>query len=239
MGQAATPDICNLQSCSHVQVTPDGDHAYLHAKGMINIRHHDTKDCIVAVLQTLKRSGVSELECGREVKLSALGIEKKPEQGPIDHVCDFYLQSDVTDELPIIYDVSIRQPKYTGPEASETKVALYAADRGHTEKMKHYLEKYVIDEDRVKPLIFESTGGWDMRTVETLRRIVASIAKGSEKLMNRLWTNLQFNIAVTLARSQGKLLLRLDRRMKEALAGNTGTLHLNSSALPPTDLGTS
>jgi hypothetical protein len=231
MGAATTPDICNIHNCDHVPVTPDGDHAYSHVRGMINTRHHDVKDCIVTILQALKRSRVSEFECGREVKLSLLGVVRKP-GFTVDSACDFYLQSETTDEQPIIFDVSIRQPKYTGPGCIEATTPLHAAAVGHSEKMKHYGDRYEIDADRIKPLIFETMGGWEPRTVDTLRRIIAAISRGDERVRSSLWTKLQFSIATTLAKAHGKLLLRLDRRMRETLR-NTGTLPTTfSSALP-------
>ena len=74
---------------------------------------------MVEYFKSLKRVKATDMVCGRETYLSELGIQRKP--GFIhDRRCDIFLQSETTDSLPIIFDVSIVQPKVTGGDIFST-----------------------------------------------------------------------------------------------------------------------
>ena len=85
----------------------------------------------------------------------------------------------------------------------------------------------------------ETFGGWGRETEDTLKQIVSGIAGGNDNAVySKLWSDLQYRIAVELAKGQGRLLLRLDRRMREAM-GTAQPLSTSNSVLVASGVGSS
>jgi hypothetical protein len=60
-----------------------------------------------------------------------------------------------------IIGLQVNTSKYTDPECIEATTPLHAAAEGHKEKIRHYPDRYEMDADRIKPLIFETMIGWE------------------------------------------------------------------------------
>ena len=88
-----------------------------------------------------------------------------------------------------------------------------AADlrRAHLGKLVKYKSNHDVNEAQVIPLAFESTGGRLPETDVFLNGLVRSAAKGDDKLMNRLWNRINYQLAAAVAKGEGNILTALRR----------------------------
>src|SRR5690606_6092385 len=80
-----------------------------------------------------------------------------------------------------------------------------------------------VTTDQVKPLEFETFGGWTNETHEFLRSIIKGIAADNNSLFEKLWRQLRTKIAVNLARGEGEMILCLNERNKVGTAGQAAS----------------
>ena len=99
-------------------------------------------------------------------------------------------------------------PNVTDKDTARKKLrTAYAAEEL---KFKRYCGNYHVQKAQIKPLVFETFGGWTENIYEYLYNVVKGIAGADDYLFTKLWRKLRNRIGVTLARGEGELILRLN-----------------------------
>ena len=96
------------------------------------------------------------------------------------------------------------------PQTSEQP--LVAAEQGVKEKYDRYVRNYNIAKDDVKPLVFETYGGYAKCTFDFLKSMVQTIAKGEAKLIAKLMRALRERIAIALMTHHAYVIMWMNQR---------------------------
>ncbi len=231
LGYPVTQPVCDIYPCNQLPVVPHGQHGGKHAKCRIKRRHDGIRDVIAAFLQHLRTSGQTDLVCELEKCMDELGIPPRLGRPAIDSYvarCDFALM-DLIHQRTIVADVMVTHPKFENPDTSTTP--LCTAKAGVAKKSTHYTANYMIAAEDVKPLVFETYGGWAVETLTCLKQLITVISKNDDEVFGQLWRELRNRIAVALAKGHVSVIQTINSRQKTALGKRTaGIVPTNLSA---------
>jgi hypothetical protein len=211
LGMPVTSERCTLGKCDDVRVIPNGDHAK-HVGARVIGRHNLVRDGAGLYFKQLHTSGQSPLVCEFETFLSELGYSPKEDASdPSDARCDFFLRNPDSNRL-VLADVRITHPNLSRDQVGE--IPLVTANEAYKQKMDRYVKNYDITQSVIKPLVFETYGGWHDETKQFLREIVKSIAGEDNQLFATLWMDLRYRIATALAIGQAKIIMALNAKQR-------------------------
>ena len=206
LGLEVTSKVCNIGKCNGVAVHPYGAHSQ-HAPGKVTSRHHALRDCISSFISFQATAHNTPHEVRKEVFLDDVGYEKLPTATDESRAkCDFMVTKRETN-YHVFADICVVHPRMDASIASEPLSAAIAAEKA---KFKRYCDNYHVQEAQIKPLVFETFGGWTPGTYEYLYNVIKGIAGEEDYLSSKLWRKLRNRIGVTLARGESELLLRLN-----------------------------
>jgi hypothetical protein len=209
LGLPVAPALCNIESCNNVPVHRFGAHGN-HCQGKLTKRHHDMRDRIIDTIKHLSTAHDTKYEVLFEYPLKDLGFAKLPNApNPQEARCDFALVLE-QDNYCVVTDVTICHPNPDKPCYSTTP--LLAAQKAEKQKYDRYCKNYKIDAKNVKPIVFETFGGWSRDTTTFLHDIVTTIAGGDAEIFAKAWRLLRNRIAVILAKGEAEVILALRSR---------------------------
>ena len=195
LGLDVTAKHCHIGRCAGKRVAGNAEHGW-HAKRKVNFRHNRVRDVIYFHLRALFSSNQSPYDVEPECFMSELGVDHKPDapdrrdaRGDIILTHAVSKHMFVTDVM--VKSANIRDPAY----ASEP---LRAAQEGVATKFARYVDNYQIDKADVKPLVFETYGGYAKETFDFFREITQVIAGNDQRVANLLMRSLRERIAVEL-----------------------------------------
>jgi len=136
---------------------------------------------------------------------------KEDASDPSDARCDFFLRNPDSNRL-VLADVRITHPNLSRDQVGE--IPLVTANEAYKQKMDRYVKNYDITQSVIKPLVFETYGGWHDETKQFLREIVKSIAGEDNQLFATLWMDLRYRIATALAIGQAKIIMALNAKQR-------------------------
>jgi hypothetical protein len=211
LGLPVTSERCTLGKCDNERVIPNGEHAK-HVGAKVIGRHNLVRDGIGMCFKQLHTSGQSPLVCEFETYLSELGYDPKVgASDPSDARCDFYLRNPESNRL-FLADVRVTHPNLNRGDVGEKH--LVTAMEAYKQKMDRYIKNYDFPQAVVKPLIFETYGGWHDETKQFLREIVKSIAGEDNQLFATLWMDLRYRVATALGIGQAKIIMALNAKQR-------------------------
>ena len=207
LGLPVTPAICNIGDCQNAPIHPFGAHGH-HAPGKLTHRHHGLRDCISSFISFQATAHHAPHEVRKEVYLDEAGYMQRPDAPDKSRArCDFMITKQDSN-YRIFADVCVIHPNLEAPGTSTQP--LFKAKQAEATKFKRYCKNYDITTSQIKPVVFETFGGWSPRTYDFLIEVTRGIALNDTYLFNKLWRRLRNRIAVTLARGEAEIILRLN-----------------------------
>lgn len=220
-----TRDYCTL--CKE-EISTDGQHtSRKHCKGKVTDRHNEIRDTLTEFFRLMGRRHDFEYNVSSEVPLDSIeGIQKR---GNTALRCDFLLRHKITESL-IFFDVQVVHPKFRSEDWTPEQIAKRTADKskGKIEsavakawqrKRAKYTAQYEMDESVIQPMVFDTYGGYAANTLAYLFRLVQKIAEGlEEEMVSKLWSDLRYRIASTLAKAQARVLNYFHWRTRTPIA---------------------
>ena len=217
LGLPVARPICNIDTCTDVSVHPFGAHGH-HAPGKITKRHHSVVDGINSLISFHAPIHGSPTETRKEIYLDDVGHALRPDAKDTSRArCDIMF-SKQNSGYKVFTDVTVVDVNVTNKYHATRP--LYAALKAETAKFKRYCDNWDVTEAQIKPLVFETYGGYSTNTFEFLRETVRGIAGSNDALYGKLWRKLRGKIAVAIAKGEAELILRLNS--------------INPNVVPPT-----
>lgn len=214
LGVPVTSPTCSIGGCVNQPVHTNAEHGRLHAQKRIVRRHDNMRDTILAFARAHQTSGRTELQCTAERYIEQdLGFQRKQGQGSVreDARCDLAVEHPVTHRVDVL-DVLVTHPNIREDEICNKPLA--AAEAGAKRKVESYVKDFEIDKDSVRPIVFETYGGWAEPTFSFLREMVRAIAGADDAVFRKLWRDLRFRLAVNLAKGQADVVHYINSREK-------------------------
>jgi hypothetical protein len=224
LGAPVTSPTCSIGGCVNQPVHTNAEHGRQHAQKRIVRRHDNMRDTIQVFLRAHQTSGRTELQCTPERYMEQdLGFTRKQGQGTTareDARCDLALENPVTHRLDIM-DVLVTHPNIRHDEICKTPLA--AAEAGAKRKIESYVNDFEIEKETVRPIVFETYGGWAEETFSFLREMTRAIAGADDAIFRKLWRDLRFRLAVNLAKGQAEVVHYINSRERAAVGAARGT----------------
>jgi hypothetical protein len=222
--------ICRPQCflCNDQPISTDGQHASgKHCRKRVVERHNALRDVIAAFLRLLRMQYNFTYNVSSEVPLTSI-----PEVTTTGKslVCDFMLRNEVGNDM-VFFDVRVVHPVMSNPAHGKKTVA---AARLHWElKRKLYCDNTNLAPAAVQPMVFDTYGGMAPSTLAYLFKLVTRASRTNNQvdkdLRAKLWLDLRYRIATSLARTQARVIEYFNWRTRPSAGFSGGPGEASSS----------